>query len=130
MGERDSSTIATALELATSTDDRIERVLEFIRTSNDPQLGVPGLARHAGLSESHFYRLFRRQMRVTPARYLKDIRIRRAEYLLRTTNLSLQDILLQVGVVDRSHFLRNFKKLYGFPPSLYRARLLRAMRPE
>jgi AraC family transcriptional regulator len=119
----------TAADPVPAWDPRIDRAVNFIHGCHDPLLDVPRLARYAGLSQSHFHRLFRKQMGTTPARYLKDARIHQVEHLIRTTNLPLQEILLEVGVTDRSHFLRNFKRLYGMPPSIYRERI-RAKRPE
>lgn len=44
----------------------------------------------------------------------------RARYLLETSFLSVKEITHNVGLNDESHFVRDFKKVYGVPPTLYR----------
>lgn len=46
----------------------------------------------------------------------------RAKYLLETSFLSVKQIAHQVGLNDESHFVRDFKKAYGEPPTHYRVR--------
>jgi len=84
-------------------------------------VAVPDLARAVGLSISYFSHLFRNKVGVSPAKFLHHFRIREAEHLIRTTTLPLSAIFPLAGVTDRSHFVRNFTRLYGLPPSRYRA---------
>jgi AraC family transcriptional regulator of arabinose operon len=46
-----------------------------------------------------------------------------AKELLETTFLSIKEIVALVGFNDESHFVRNFKKLYGVTPSEHRAQV-------
>ena len=46
----------------------------------------------------------------------------RARHLLETSFLSVKEIAHQVGLNDESHFVRDFKKAYGEPPTRYRIR--------
>jgi AraC-like DNA-binding protein len=46
----------------------------------------------------------------------------RARYLLETSFLSVKEIAYSVGLSDESHFVRDFKKAYGAPPTRYRMR--------
>ena len=55
-----------------------------------------------------------------PIQYLKVLRIERAKYLLETSFLSVKEITHIVGINDESHFVRDFKRIYGVPPTLYR----------
>jgi AraC-like DNA-binding protein len=57
---------------------------------------------------------------VSPAKYLKTLRMRQAATLLTTTFLSVKEIVRRVGLTDESHFVRDFKRLYGRTPSEYR----------
>ena len=45
-----------------------------------------------------------------------------AKHLLESSFLSIKEIAHRVGLNDESHFVRDFKKAYGVPPSLYRLR--------
>jgi len=59
---------------------------------------------------------------MTPASYLKALRIEEARKLVETTFLTNQEIIAKVGLGDESHFARDFKKAYGLSPVQYRAR--------
>jgi two-component system response regulator YesN len=66
--------------------------------------------------------LFRREIGVSPAKYVDNLTLRDAEHLIKTTALSVKDIFSIVGVTDRSHFVRKFRQVYGLSPSQYRIR--------
>jgi transcriptional regulator GlxA family with amidase domain len=103
-------------------DARIQRALDMIHHGHQRQFAVSELARQVGLSESHFHHLFRREIGVSPAKYLDNLMLREAEHLIKTTALSVKDIFGIVGVTDRSHFIRKFRQVYGLSPSRYRMR--------
>ena len=105
-----------------SLDARIQRALDLIHNGPNRQFAVSELARQVGLSESHFHHLFRREIGVSPAKYVDNLRLRDAEQLVKTTALSVKDIFSIVGVTDRSHFIRKFRRAYGLSPSRYRTR--------
>src|SRR6476620_10173717 len=77
------------------------------RRYRDP-LDVPALARAAHLSPAHFSREFRREFGETPHRYLLTRRLERAAALLRTTDRSVTDICLTVGLRSLGSFTTSF----------------------
>lgn len=102
-------------------DVRIQAAIDLISGNGDKPVGVPDLARAVGLSISYFSHLFRDNVGVSPAKFVRDFRMRQAEHLIRTTTLPLQTIFPLVGVTDQSHFVRKFTRRYGLAPSRYRA---------
>ena len=56
--------------------------------------------------------------------YLKALRMQTACELLETTDLSIKQIMLGVGIRDESHFVRDFKRKYGMTPTQYRAQFV------
>jgi transcriptional regulator GlxA family with amidase domain len=103
------------------SDVRVQRAIELIGLNYGKPLGVPDLARAVGLSVSYFSHLFREQVGISPAKFLRDFRMREAEHLMTTTALPLRAIIPKVGVTDRSHFVRKFREFYGLAPSTYRS---------
>jgi AraC-like DNA-binding protein len=85
-------------------------------------LGVEDMARAAGLSPAHFSRMFRRTFGETPHVYLLTRRLERAAALLRTTDRSVADICISVGLSSVGSFTSSFTRLYGTSPTGYRAR--------
>ena len=86
----------------------------------DP-LTVDDLARAAGLSRAHFSREFRRAFGEPPHAYLLTRRLERAAALLRTTDRSVAEICLDVGLQGVGSFTTSFTRTYGRSPTAYRA---------
>jgi AraC-like DNA-binding protein len=85
-------------------------------------LDVRDLARAARLSPAHFSREFARAFGETPHRYLLTRRLERAAALLRTTDRSVADICMTVGLRSVGSFTTSFGRMYGLSPTAYRAR--------
>jgi AraC-like DNA-binding protein len=91
-------------------------------------LTVDDLAAAAGLSRAHFSREFRRAFGEPPHVYLLTRRLERAATLLRTTDRSVADICLSVGLVSVGSFTTSFTRTYGESPTAYRRRFPPASR--
>jgi AraC-like DNA-binding protein len=83
-------------------------------------LDVNDLAHAAGLSRAHFSREFRRAFGEPPHAYLLTRRLERAAALLRSTDRSVADICLSVGLRSVGSFTTSFKRTYGSSPMTYR----------
>ena len=75
------------------------------------------LGREACLSPFHLHRLFRAALGVTPMAFLRELRIRRAEALLRTTWTPVSQVAAEVGFESFSAFSRCFRRARGMAPS-------------
>jgi len=85
-------------------------------------LGVDDMARAAGLSRAHFSREFRAAFGESPHAYLLTRRLERAAALLRSTDRSVIDICLSVGLSSVGSFTTSFTRTYGMSPTAYRDR--------
>ncbi|TCO62668.1 helix-turn-helix transcriptional regulator [Actinocrispum wychmicini] len=85
-------------------------------------LTVADLARAAGLSRAHFSDQFRRVFGESPHAYLLTRRLERAAALLRTTDNSVADICVAVGLQSVGSFTTSFTRTFGMPPTAYRAK--------
>jgi AraC-like DNA-binding protein len=85
-------------------------------------LDLDALAAAAGVSKYHFLRCFTATYGVTPARYLTERRIERAQDLLRATNLTVTEICHLVGYSSLGSFSAKFTDLVGESPSAFQAR--------
>ena len=84
-------------------------------------LGVDDMAAAAGLSRAHFSREFRRAFGESPHAYLLTRRLERAAALLRTTDNSVAEICLAVGLQGVGSFTTSFKRAFDKTPTEYRA---------
>ncbi len=84
-------------------------------------LDVDDLAAAAGLSRAHFSREFRREFGTSPHAYLLTRRLERAAALLRTTDRSVAEICMDVGLRSVGSFTTSFKRTFRRTPTEYRA---------
>src|SRR6201992_4437774 len=82
-------------------------------------LGVDEMARAAGLSRAHFSREFRRAFGDSPHGYLLTRRLERAAALLRTTDRSVAEICMSVGLTSVGSFTTSFKRAFGATATRY-----------
>jgi AraC-like DNA-binding protein len=88
--------------------------------SLDHGLDVKGLSRHAYLSRSQFYRVFRAMIEETPVAMRRRLLLERAAWQLSRTQLSVTDISLNANYGSLEAFTRAFRKAFRISPSLYR----------
>ena len=97
---------------------KIRRALELLH--DDPALKVTleELAARADLSPYHLIRAFRQHVGLPPHAYLKQLRITRAQCLLRAGH-SIVDAALATGFSDQAHLTREFRRSIGLTPGRY-----------
>ena len=98
------------------------RAKDLIDARYREPLDVEALARAAQLLPAHFSREFRRAFGEPPHRYLLMRRMERAAALLRSTDRSIADICVTVGLRSVGSFTTSFTRTFGIPPVAYRAR--------
>ena len=100
--------------------ERVKRVIELMQGDPSRSFTLGKMAESVNLSPPYFCYLFKTITGVPPAKYLKTLRMEQSAMLLTTTFLSVKEIVRRVGLTDESHFVRDFKRLYGVTPSEYR----------
>lgn len=95
-------------------------VLAWLERHLEEPLSMPQLARRAGTSVRSLHRNFRRQLGVTPARWLAQARVRRAQRLLETTRLDVEHIAERSGFASASVLRAHFTKVVGKSPMAWR----------
>ena len=104
-------------------DHRIRRTIRFIEANYSLAVSIKELTQSAKLSRSRFRNLFKNETGLPPMRYVKQIRIRSAAQLFATKpSLSIKEVMASVGLDDKSHFARDFKRILGVTPTEYRER--------
>jgi AraC-like DNA-binding protein len=90
----------------------------------DEHVGEPVLMEHAanaaGLSESHFRRWFQKEVGFNPADYMMYRRVEISKEKLRTSNMSVTKIAMELGFSTSAYFTAVFRKRTGLTPTEYR----------
>jgi AraC-like DNA-binding protein len=94
---------------------------DYIDTHLSSTVTIGELARHLGVSRSHFARAFRDSVGLTPHSYIMRRRVLLAQELLAKSEQPLAEIALSTGFADQSHFSRRFHQFVGLSPSRFRA---------
>ncbi len=103
-----------------SEDPRISLVLNYILTHPTQKFTLAKLSQMAGVSESTFRRLFKKQTGKAPNEFIRNQRLMSAARLLLMTDDYINDIAYDVGFEDVNYFIRVFKKTFGVSPRKYR----------
>ncbi|OWY62955.1 AraC family transcriptional regulator [cyanobacterium TDX16] len=97
----------------------LRRARDLIDRDYAEPLDLDGLAATAMVSKYHFLRSFREAYGTTPAVYLTERRIERAQDLLRSTNLTVTEVCMLVGYSSVGSFSSRFREVVGMTPSDY-----------
>ncbi len=101
-------------------DERIKRMLTLIQEHYGEKITVENLACTAHISERECYRIFRNILGSTPGNFIEQIRLQKAQELLRYTNKSILEIALETGFGTSSYFCKLFKACHHITPNQYR----------
>jgi AraC-like DNA-binding protein len=99
---------------------RMRKTCEFIDANLSSTLRISDLASNANLSHAHFVRAFRRSFGESPHAYIVRMRVQRAQTMMLASVAPLQQIALDCGLSDQSHFSRLFTRLVGEAPGAWR----------
>ena len=103
-------------------DDRIQKVLSYIRKNIYKTIDIDSLGAISCLSKDHFIRLFKKEINNTPLQYINQKKIEKAQLILITDSMPVKNISYLLAYEDHSYFNRLFKKLTGVTPQQYRDR--------
>lgn len=101
-------------------DSRLQAALILMEGHLDEALSILKLAAAVGLSRRQLERLFMTELKMSPARAYKQVRVEHAKALLLQSKSPLIEIALEVGFTSASHFAREFKSIVGQTPKQFR----------
>jgi AraC family transcriptional regulator len=83
---------------------------------------IEELAAQAGVTPTHFCRIFKKATGVSPHQYVMKARLNRAQHMLEQSEASMATIADSLGFTSQSHFTRAFRQFAGETPSDFRRR--------
>ncbi len=115
----------TAPAVVTGHFDEMKRAKKYIDKNYAHDLSLPVIARAASLSPVYFHRLFCKYYGLTPAEYVRNVRITAAKELLLSTDLCIAEISERCGFSSQAYFGYRFKETVGEAPLSYRKNKLK-----
>ncbi len=103
----------------------VHKALEYISREYANGIGLREVAAHVNLSTCRLAHLVKDYTGQTVIGIIHQIQIRRAQELLKHTNLSCAEIGYDVGFSDQSYFTHHFKRQTGTTPAKYRRSAMR-----
>jgi signal transduction histidine kinase/ligand-binding sensor domain-containing protein/DNA-binding response OmpR family regulator len=106
----------------TSLDEKlVKNATDYVeRNLSNSELSVEDLSSALNMSRVHLYKKLLSLTGNTPSEFIRLIRLRHAEQLLRQSQLSVSEISYQVGFNNPRYFSKYFKDMYGVIPSVYK----------
>lgn len=98
----------------------IQDALNFINSNYMNSITVQEIADYVNLSRSYLYKMFIKNLGISPQRYLINLRMYKATLLLKGTKLPIGEVASRVGYSDSLLFSKTFSKHFSMSPLNYR----------
>lgn len=117
-----NSVTAQDIPISSFSSYRIHHVMNAILQKPEAQHSLEEMSAVAGLTPSHFCRVFRKATGLSPHQYVMKTRLDKAQQMLHQSDLSIAAISESLGFTSQSHFTRAFRQFTGEAPSDFRKR--------
>ena len=121
--ERDGGQAQFIVPHAPTSDTSLQPLLHWLTQNLHRVLDMEEIARHTARAPRTLSRHFRQQVGTTLLQWLLAARVRRAQVLLETTALSVEQVAAQAGFGSATMLRERFAKLIGTTPTAYRRAL-------
>ncbi|WP_283691660.1 AraC family transcriptional regulator [Clostridium perfringens] len=98
----------------------IQDALNFINSNYMHSITVQEIADYVNLSRSYLYKMFIKNLGISPQRYLINLRMYKATLLLKGTKFPIGEVANSVGYSDSLLFSKTFSKHFSMSPLNYR----------
>ena len=106
-----------------STRIEVIRALEFIHAHFAEKVSTEKIASVAGISYSHFSRVFKQETGLSINNYVTQVRLNKAKQMLRNQNQSITETAFACGFSNHAHFTSKFCEAFKLPPIEYKKKL-------
>lgn len=101
------------------SNNPITHVVEYIRMNLKENISLKKLSEKSCMSTTSFYRLFKRELGMSPIEFVLHEKIRCAKQLLKNPTIQINEVCYLSGFEDSNYFIRLFKKHEGITPKQY-----------
>jgi AraC-like DNA-binding protein len=101
----------------------VRRVREYLDENYADNITLDHLAQMVNLSAFHLNRIFKSEVGLPPHAYQTQVRVMRGKSLL-AQGMAIDQVAVEVGFFDQSHFTNHFKRLFTYTPGIYQKNIL------
>ena len=105
------------------TNRTLAGAIDLMENNLEAPLPQSEIARRLTVSPRHLERLFRSHLGRTPQLFYRELRLRRAQELLRSTTMPVSEVAFALGFSTSSYFAKCYSELFSRPPASERSRL-------
>ena len=98
----------------------IEKSIAFIKENYKKNISVSDVSDYLNIDRSHFFKIFKKDMMISPQDFIINYKIKQSCDLLRKSSYSISEISSLVGFSSPSYFSRIFKKNMNMTPIEYK----------
>ena len=108
--------------LTLEQESALEKALQWlVDHHHDERVRISDAARAAGMSPSHFRKLFQRYLGTSPKRYLLALRLQTSKCLMMQRRGTIAEVAYQSGFGSPQQFSKCFRQHTGLTPTQWRA---------
>ena len=118
---RSDVTVREGITLHHEDERMLHEIVVFIENNiDDESLNPTAISDFIGIGKASLYEKLKELTGKTPGEYIRMVRLDRASKLLRTTQLTVQEIMYKSGFSSKSYFYKEFAARFGLSPKEYR----------
>ncbi len=102
---------------------KIQRSIDYLIKNYQKNISIKQIAEQSFISEVYFRKLFKKEFKISPQKYINNLKLENAIDLMQTDYYSLKEISSMIGFSDYKYFLIQFKKFTGLSPTEYKKKL-------
>ncbi len=99
---------------------KLKQAIEYINEHFSENVSLAEISAELAMSQYYFCRLFKQSTGMTPHAYLIQQRVERSKQLLKQTEWTINNIAIECGFANPSHFAKCFRRYTGISPKQFR----------
>lgn len=103
-----------------AVSETVQSALDYIYKHITEQITLAEVSQHVALSSCYFSRLFAKETGISLKDYILEMKIEKAQNLLKYSEVSSAEIAQFLAFSSQSHFIATFKKVTGMTPKKYK----------
>lgn len=103
-----------------SNREYIDKSLQYMNLNYQKGISVVDVADYIGIERTYFFRLFKKELGMSPQDYLINLKMEKTKVLLKDSKKSIKEIAYSVGYTNYVSFVKIFKERTGLSPSEFR----------